>query len=149
MCMYLSLCVVMCVVGSWCQWVCVGYLSCCVISHSPQWGTCCVVVPSSRCSTFSRLRHPRHYAMNPPTLSVRANSHRHFHWKFLDISGCRMLIPSVLWHCLLGVRKSIRLVKIEWWGAGVVFCLQWGADCLHMVRLMPLPSQNPIISCLI
>jgi len=24
-----------------------------------------------------------------------------------------------------------------------------GADCLHMVQLMPLPSQNTIISCLI
>jgi len=23
------------------------------------------------------------------------------------------------------------------------------ADCLYMVQLMPLPSQNPIISCLI
>jgi len=29
----------------------------------------------------------------------------------------------------------------------VVICL--GADCLHMVRLMPLPSPNPVISCLI
>ena len=32
---------------------------------------------------------------------------------------------------------------------GVVICLEQGADCLHMVQLMPLPSQNPIISCLI
>ena len=49
----------------------------------------------------------------------------------------------------LGVRKSIWPVKIEWWGVGVVVCLKRGADCLHMVQLMPLPSQNPIISCLI
>ena len=31
-------------------------------------------------------------------------------------------------------------------------CKNWlkrGADCLHMVQLMPLTSQNPIISCLI
>ena len=28
-------------------------------------------------------------------------------------------------------------------------CLERGANCLHMVQLMPLPSQNPIISCLI
>ena len=27
--------------------------------------------------------------------------------------------------------------------------LQLGADCLHMVQLMPLPSQNPIICCVI
>jgi len=30
----------------------------------------------------------------------------------------------------------------------VVICLEQGADCLHMAQLMPLPSQNPIISCL-
>ena len=33
--------------------------------------------------------------------------------------------------------------KTEWWGAGVVICLEWGAD-LHMVQLMPLP---PTVSC--
>ena len=31
----------------------------------------------------------------------------------------------------------------------MVICLERGADCLHMVQLMPQPSQNPIISCLI
>ena len=55
----------------------------------------------------------------------------------------------MLWHCWLGVRKSIWPVKIEWhWGVGVVICLERGADCLHIVQMMPLPSQNPIISCL-
>jgi len=34
--------------------------------------------------------------------------------------------------------------KIEWWGTGVVICLECGANDLHMVQLMPLP---PIISC--
>jgi len=29
-------------------------------------------------------------------------------------------------------------VKTEWWGAGVVICLEQGAD-LHMAHLMPLP----------
>ena len=33
--------------------------------------------------------------------------------------------------------------KHEWWGAGVVVCLEQGAD-LHMARLMPLPLA---ISC--
>jgi len=28
--------------------------------------------------------------------------------------------------------------KLEWWGAGVVICLERGAD-LHMAQLMPLP----------
>jgi len=38
----------------------------------------------------------------------------------------------------LGGRKGIRPVKTEWWGAGVVVCLERGAD-LHMAQLMPLP----------
>jgi len=33
--------------------------------------------------------------------------------------------------------------KLEWWGAGVVICLELGAD-LHMVQLMPLPLT---VSC--
>ena len=57
--------------------------------------------------------------------------------------------PSVLWHCWLGVRKSIRPVKTEWLIVSVVIWLDWGADCLHIVQLMPLPSQNPIIYCTI
>jgi len=44
----------------------------------------------------------------------------------------------VLWHCWLGSRKGIRPVKTEWWGAGVVICLEHGRD-LHTAQLMPLP----------
>ena len=33
--------------------------------------------------------------------------------------------------------------KLEWWGAGVVICLERGAD-LHMAQLMPLPLT---VSC--
>jgi len=32
---------------------------------------------------------------------------------------------------------------MEWWGAGVVICLEQGAD-LHMAQLMPLPLT---VSC--
>ena len=28
-------------------------------------------------------------------------------------------------------------------GVGVVICLEWGADCLHMVQLMPLYPKTP------
>ena len=43
--------------------------------------------------------------------------------------------PSVLWRCWLGGRKGIRPVKkTDWWGAGVVICLERGAD-LHMAQL--------------
>ena len=52
-------------------------------------------------------------------------------------------LPSVLWFCWLGIRKSIWPVKIKWWGVGVVICLEWAADCLHMVHLMPLHPQTP------
>ena len=44
---------------------------------------------------------------------------------------------------LVGDRKGIRPVKTDWWGAGVVICLERGAD-LHMAQLMPLPLT---ISC--
>ena len=58
-------------------------------------------------------------------------------------------MPSVLWHLWLGVRKSIRPVITEWWGVVVVICLEWGADCLHTVQLMPLLSKTPssLASC--
>jgi len=39
--------------------------------------------------------------------------------------------------------RASGLYKFEWWGVGVVICLDWGAGCLHMVQLMPLPSQIP------
>jgi len=38
---------------------------------------------------------------------------------------------------LVGRRKGIRPVQTEWWGAGMVVCLEQGAD-LHMAQLMPL-----------
>ena len=41
-----------------------------------------------------------------------------------------ILLPSVLWHCWLGVRKSIRPVKIEWWGVGVVVCSKVQIVCI-------------------
>jgi len=43
----------------------------------------------------------------------------------------------------LGSRKGIRPVKTEWWGTGVVICLEQGAD-LPLAQLMPLPLT---ISC--
>ena len=44
---------------------------------------------------------------------------------------------------LVGGRKGIRPVKTEWWGAGMVVCLERGAD-LHTAQLMPLPLT---VSC--
>ena len=57
-------------------------------------------------------------------------------------------VTSVLWRCWLGGRKGIWPVKTEWWDAGIVICLERGAD-LHMAQLIPLPltlllQWNPI-----
>ena len=49
----------------------------------------------------------------------------------------------MLWHCWLGLRKSIRPEKNDWWGVGVVICVERGADYLHMVQLMPLHPKTP------
>jgi len=56
-------------------------------------------------------------------------------------------MPSVLLRCWLdlGARKGIRPVKTEWWGAGVVVCMEQGAD-LHMAQLMPLSLTVPCFS---
>jgi len=60
-------------------------------------------------------------------------------YNFLEIF---IAIILYAYGCLFGVRKGIRPVKTEWWGAGVVICQQ-GAD-LHMAQLMPLPLT---VSC--
>ena len=41
-------------------------------------------------------------------------------------------MPSVLWCCWLGSRKGIQMWKTEWWGAGVVICLERGAADTQM-----------------
>jgi len=62
---------------------------------------------------------------------------------FVFLLPISIILPSVLRRCWLGGRKGVRPVKTEWLGAGVVVCLQQGAD-LHMAQLMPLPL---IVSC--
>ena len=55
-----------------------------------------------------------------------------------------VLISSFcLLRCWLGGKKGIRPLKTEWWGVGMVICLERGAD-LHMFQLMPLPLT---VSC--
>ena len=62
---------------------------------------------------------------------------------YFSLGGYRVQ-PSVLWRCWLGSRKGIRPVKkLEWWGTGMVICLERDAD-LHMAQQMPLPL---IVSC--
>jgi len=54
-------------------------------------------------------------------------------------------VPSVLWRCWLYGRKGIRPVKTEWWGTGMVICLERGANALHIVQLMPLPPHHLLL----
>ena len=57
--------------------------------------------------------------------------------------------------CRLGLVRWVKLLvwhqeghlackKFEWWGAGMVICLEWGADDLHMDSWW---HYHPIISC--
>jgi len=67
-----------------------------------------------------------------------------FKWHlFIYLFNRNKFLPLVLWRCSLFGRKGTGLQKTEWWGAGVVVCLERGAD-LHMAQLMPLPL---IVSC--
>ena len=50
----------------------------------------------------------------------------------------------MLWRCWLNVRKGIRPVKTEQWGAGMVVCLERGA-VLHMAQLMPLVGPTFLV----
>ena len=58
--------------------------------------------------------------------------------------GGQFFVPSVLWRCWFGVRKSNRPVK-SW----VIRCLrgylEQGANDLHMVQLMPLPPHHLLL----
>jgi len=41
------------------------------------------------------------------------------------------------------IKVILYLYTVEWWGADVVICPEWGADCLHMIQLMPLHPKTP------
>ena len=58
----------------------------------------------------------------------------YFYMLSLHWSGNKL--PSVLWRCWLVSRKRIRLVKTEWWGAGVVICLD------RLVYIAPINSKK-------
>ena len=59
------------------------------------------------------------------------------------------LSVSVLWRCWLGITKSVRLAKNEWWGVGVVICLERSADFFAYGPADCTATQNPIISSLV
>jgi len=54
-------------------------------------------------------------------------------------SSCLQCIDTVAW----ASQRASGLQKTEWWGVGVVICLEQGADCLQMVQLLPLHPKTP------
>ena len=58
---------------------------------------------------------------------------------FFDSRCCLQCFDAVGW----AAGRASGLQKTEWWGAGIVICLERGAD-LHMAQLMPLPLT---VSC--
>ena len=64
--------------------------------------------------------------LNAPT-TVHSQTHTQsillHYWMHLQL-------PSVLWHGWLGSRKSVRPVKTEWWGAGVVIWSEVQQNCI-------------------
>ena len=79
-----------------------------------------------------------------------SHSHPEYHGQTTADRGLSWSLcsPSVFCRCWLGGRKGIR--PVEHWvvGAGVVICLERGAD-LHMAQLMPLPLtvSGPLNGC--
>jgi len=58
----------------------------------------------------------------------------------LDLNYAFNALTLLVWHQV----EHPGCAKFDWWGVGMVICLEQGANGLHMVQLMPLP---PIISC--
>jgi len=76
---------------------------------------------------------------------------RHISWQWTAYNNVHdrrnkiTWLLSVLWHCRLGIGKSMQFVKIEWWGAAMVTYVEQGASDLHMVQLMPLSPHHLLL----
>jgi len=92
---------------------------------SPHGDMCFSFTSVTTSSMFSCTRHntPRHH--HHPSITLPSN--RHLTQTVIFLHNVADL-PSVLWRCWLGSRKGIRPAKTEWWGAGVVICLEQGAN---------------------
>jgi len=92
----------------------------------------------SRCSTHFTLATAVKFSWNPKeSISIFPEIQGKFSLLHLMINWSATIrtiskLPSVLWRCWLGGRKGTRPVKTEWWGAGVVIYMEWGADLHHL-----------------
>jgi len=64
-------------------------------------------------------------------------------------SALTLLVELMLNQQCQSIRLSIRPAKIEQWGVGGGYLFGVGCRLFAYDQLMPLPSSNPIISCLI
>ena len=60
---------------------------------------------------------------------------------FISYLACLQCYDTVGW----AAGRASGLQRTEWWGAGVVICLERCAD-LHMAQLMPLPLTSSCFS---
>ena len=65
--------------------------------------------------------------------------HRFGNVSAVYLADCLQCFDAVGW----AAGRASGLLKTEWWDAGVVICLQRGAD-LHTAQLIPLPLS---VSC--
>jgi len=100
-------------------------------------GTQCIVIyPLSCIRILSTVISSRLYIHHLKTQQA-------FTWSKLLLIFCASAFAWGALTLLVGHQEEHSTCKIEWWGVGVVLCLERGADCLHMVQLMPLHPETP------
>jgi len=100
-------------------------------------GTQCIVIyPLSCIQILSTVISSRLYIHHLKTQQA-------FTWSKLLLIFCASAFAWGALTLLVGHQEEHSTCKIEWWGVGVVLCLERGADCLHMVQLMPLHPETP------
>ena len=62
-------------------------------------------------------------------------------WQCSAVYGCLHCFDTVGW----ASGRALACKKNEWRGAGVVICLQWGANDFHMDQLMPLLPRHLLL----
>jgi len=60
-----------------------------------------------------------------------------FAFRALTLLSC-CNVDTVVW----ASGRASGLEKMGWWGAHLVITLEWSANDLHMVQLMPLPPHH-------
>ena len=111
-----------------------------VLRPADGWATRELSSPVEKVERRRRLTHWR-------TLAWRSRCHPHssappFSRLIVVQCVCRFAFSALT--LLVGRQEEHPACKnCKWWCVGVVICLERGADCLHMVQLMPLHRKTP------